>query len=202
MDTATYISFVIYAITGGASPGPNNILLMASAGQFGARALRPLILGIWSGLITVMLICSFGCSTLGALLPDIVPFAKYVGALYILYLAWLTVRRKQPAAGAENASVGERPLGYRDGFLLQFLNIKLLMLGIAAFSGFVLPLKNYSILTIFVFALTMAAGAGTGNLIWTFAGHTLMPFCRRHWTFFNGSMGMLLVWCAGKILFM
>lgn len=201
MDTATYISFVMYAITGGWSPGPNNILLMASAGQFGAKPLRPLILGIWSGLITVMLICGFGCSTLGILLPDIVPFAKYIGAMYILYLAWLTVRRKQPAEGAENASVGEKPLGYRDGFLLQFLNIKVLMLGIAAFSGFVLPLKNYTTITVLIFAISMAAGAGTGNLIWTFTGHTLMPLCRQHWTAFNAIMGLMLLWCAGKILF-
>ena len=202
MDIATYLSFVMYAITGGWSPGPNNVLLLASAGQFGARPLRPLILGIWSGLITVMLLCGFGCSTLGALLPGIVPYAKYVGAAYILYLAYLTVRRQPPAEGAENADVGERPLGYRDGFMLQFLNIKVLMLGIAAFSGFVLPLGDYSPFTVILFAVTMAAGAGSGNLIWTFTGHALMPFCRRHWTAFNAIMGLMLLWCAGKILFM
>ena len=202
MDTATYISFVIYAITGGWSPGPNNVLLLASAGQFGAKPLRPLILGIWSGLITVMLICGLGCQTLGSILPGIVPYAKYVGAVYILYLAYLTIRRQPPADGAENADVGTTPLGYRDGFLLQFLNVKVLMLGIAAFSGFVLPLKNYSTFTVLLFAFTMAAGAGSGNLIWTFAGHTLMPVCRRHWKTFNAIMGLLLFWCAGKILFL
>lgn len=202
MEITTYISFVMYAITGGWSPGPNNVLLLASAGQFGARPLRPLILGIWSGLITVMLLCGFGCSTLGTLLPGIVPYAKYAGAAYIIYLAWLTVRRQPPAEGAENADVGEQPLGYRDGFLLQFLNIKVLMLGIAAFSGFVLPLGEYSFFTVILFALTMAAGAGSGNLIWTFTGHALMPFCRRHWTAFNAVMGLMLLWCAAKILFM
>ena len=202
MDTATYISFVMYAITGGWSPGPNNVLLLASAGQFGAKPMRPLILGIWSGLITVMLICGFSCSTLGTMLPGIVPYAKFIGAAYILYLAYLTVRRQPPAEGTENAKVGDKPLTYRDGFLLQFLNIKVLMLGVAAFSGFILPLGEYSVFTVLLFSLTMAAGAGSGNLIWTFAGHALMPFCRRHWTAFNAIMGLMLLWCASKILFM
>ncbi|MBQ5758889.1 MAG: hypothetical protein IIV92_02040, partial [Schwartzia sp.] len=119
-----------------------------------------------------------------------------------LYLAYLTVRRQPPAEGAENANVGDKPLTYRDGFLLQFLNIKVLMLGVAAFSGFILPLGEYSVFTVLLFSLTMAAGAGSGNLIWTFAGHALMPFCRRHWTAFNAIMGLMLLWCASKILFM
>lgn len=202
MDTETYISFLIYAITGGWSPGPNNVLLLALAGQFGARPLFPLILGIWTGLLTIMLICGFGCRTLGAMLPTIVPYARYIGVAYIMYLAFVTIRRRPAPEGDKDERVSGKPLTYLDGFLLQFLNMKVFMLGVAAFSGFVLPLENYSTATVLLFSITMAGGAGSGNIIWTVAGHSMMPFYRRHWKVFNAIMGLLLLWCAGKILSM
>ena len=108
------------------TPGPNNILLLSSTSTFGFRKCRPLLLGIWAGLLTVMLICGFGCAALGELVPQIVPVAKYVGAVYVLYLAYKTFTRKT-GSGAADAS---RPLTCGNGFLLQFLNIKILMLGI------------------------------------------------------------------------
>ena len=41
-----------------------------------------------------MLICGFGCAALGELVPQIVPVAKYIGAAYVLYLAYKTFTRK------------------------------------------------------------------------------------------------------------
>ena len=117
------------------TPGPNNILLLSSTSTFGFRRCRPLLLGIWAGLITVMLICGFGCAALGELVPQIVPVAKYIGAAYVLYLAYKTLIRKTGSGTAD----APRPLTCGNGFLLQFLNIKILMLGIAFYSGYILP---------------------------------------------------------------
>lgn len=82
-----------------------------------------------------MLLCGFGCAWLGELVPQIVPVAKYVGAAYILYLAYRTLMRS-PGAKKEAGPSG-KPLSYVNGFLLQFLNVHILMLGIAAYSGYI-----------------------------------------------------------------
>ena len=66
-----------------------------------------------------MLICGFGCAALGELVPQIVPVAKYIGAAYVLYLAYKTLIRKT-GSGTADAS---RPLTCGNGFLLQFLGL-------------------------------------------------------------------------------
>ena len=96
--TAVYLQLAAYACATTFSPGPNNILLFSSTSRYGIRKCWPLIFGIWAGLITVMLLCGFGCAWLGELVPQIVPVAKYVGAAYILYLAYRTLMRS-PVSG-------------------------------------------------------------------------------------------------------
>ena len=135
--SAVYLQLAAYACATTFSPGPNNILLFSSTSRFGIRKCWPLIFGIWAGLITVMLLCGFGCAWLGELVPQIVPIAKYVGAAYILYLAYRTFLRSPD--GAKESGGASKPLSYVNGFLLQFLNVHILMLGIAAYSGYILP---------------------------------------------------------------
>ena len=196
MPLDVYLSFIAYACATTFLPGPNNILLLAAAGQFGFRRCVPLLLGIWTGLVTVMLLAGGFCSVLGNLIPGIAPYFRYVGAAYILWLAWKTLTRKP--AGADSAEV-TRPLGFRDGFLLQFLNVKVIMLGLAAYPGYFLP-HGSGFLLVLLFAVTMTACCGTGNLIWTAAGSLLFRVYSRCCKAVNAVMAALLVYCAVKVL--
>lgn len=193
--TAVYLELAAYACATTFSPGPNNILLLSSTSTYGLRRCRPLILGIWTGLLTIMLVCGFCCAGLGELVPQLVPVAKYVGAGYVLYLAYKTLTRKVGDASA-NAS---KPLTYVNGFLLQFLNIKIMMLGIAAYSGYIMP-HGFSVSAVVAFAVIMAGCAATGNLIWATLGTLLFPFYKRFDKIINAVMAALLVWCAWKIV--
>lgn len=194
--SAVYLELAAYACATTFSPGPNNILLLSSTSKYGFRKCQPLIYGIWAGLITIMLFCGFGCAWLGELVPQIVPVAKYVGAAYILYLAYRTLLRRPGGAEEDAAS---KPLTYLNGFLLQFLNVKILMLGIAAYSGYILP-HGYYVPAVLGFAVIMAGCAATGNLIWATLGSLLYPVYNRYCKAINVVMALLLVWCAWKII--
>ncbi len=194
MTEAVYLELAAYACATTFSPGPNNILLLSSTSRYGLRKCRPLILGIWTGLLTVMLLCGFSCAGLGKLIPQIVPVAKYAGAAYILYLAYKTLTRKV----GDMESAESKPLTYLNGFLLQFLNIKILMLGIAAYSGYILP-GGFRISAVLCFAAIMAVCAGTGNLIWAGLGRLLFPLYKKYAVCINVIMALLLLWCAWKI---
>lgn len=100
---AIFLELAAYACATTFSPGPNNILLLSCTSKFGFKKCLPLILGIWTGLLSVMLICGFGCAWLGELVPQIVPYAKYVGAAYILYLAYRTLLRKTSSSDGDDA---------------------------------------------------------------------------------------------------
>ena len=195
MPVDVYFSFIAYACATTFLPGPNNVLLLASAGQFGLKRCVPLLLGIWTGLVTVMLIAGGFCSALGQLIPQIAPYFKYVGAAYILYLAWKTLMRKPVDESSADTS---RPLSFRDGFLLQFLNVKVIMLGLASYPGYFLPYGN-GIGLVILFAVTMTVCCGTGNLIWGAAGSILYRFYKKYYKAVNIFMALLLVYCALKI---
>ncbi len=210
MPIGAYLSFIAYACAATFLPGPNNVLLLSAAGQFGFKKCLKLLFGIWTGLVTVMILDGIFCTLLGSFIPTIAPFFKYFGAAYILYLAWKTFRRR-PARDAassetpaeENGDSGEReetPLTFLHGFLLQFLNVKVIMLGLAAYPGFFLPYGT-SVLLILLFAVTMTACCGGGNLLWALAGSLIYPFYNKHYRLINTVMALLLCWCAGKVVF-
>ena len=220
--TAVFLELALSACATTFTPGPNNILLLSSASTFGFRRCRPLILGIWTGLLAVMLICGFGCALLGDLIPAIESYARFVGAAYILWLGYKTLtRRATTSPDSSNASTSvvsdseqsagpaptvqapkneQKPLSFVNGFLLQFLNVKILMLGIAAYCSFVLP-HGTGVPATLIFAVTMAACAATGNLIWATVGSLLFPVYNKHYRIFNVIMALLLFWCVYKILF-
>ena len=81
------------------------------------------------------------------------------------------------------------------------MNVKILSLGIAAYSGYILP-HGFQVPMILGFAVTMAGCAATGNLIWATMGTMLFPLYKRFNTAINVVMALLLVWCAWKIVFM
>ena len=85
-------SLAVYALVTGWSPGPNNVLLLSTTGQFGLKRSMKLITGIWTGFLTIMLLCAVFSVGLGKLLPGVVPYLKYIGAAYILYLAFTVLK--------------------------------------------------------------------------------------------------------------
>lgn len=198
MTLSLYLSFVAYACATTFLPGPNNVLLLSSAGQFGLKKCFRLLFGIWTGLVTVMLLAGTFCTVLQAVIPKIAPYFKYVGAAYILYLAWQTFKRKP---GKGTAETDEKTLRFLNGFMLQFLNVKVIMLGLASFPGYFMPYASNPLIIV-LFAVTMAACCGTGNLIWGIAGSLIFPIYSKYYKVINLIMALMLVYCAGKIILM
>ena len=196
MELSVYLAFVTYACATTFAPGPNNVLLLTAAGQYGWKRCLPLMCGIWTGLVTVMLLAGGFCNGLGKLIPQIAPVFRFAGAAYILYLAWKTWKRT-PSGTLDSAA--EKPLTFYNGFLLQFLNVKVIMLGLAAYPGYFLPYGGGASLVI-LFAVTMTLCCGTGNLIWATLGSLLYPVYHRWYKEINGVMTLLLIWCAWRII--
>ena len=87
-----WISFLTYAVVTAVTPGPNNILSMSNGNRKGFRGALPFNFGILVGFSAVMLLCTAFCSLLSAWIPKIKLPMLIIGAAYMLYLAWETVR--------------------------------------------------------------------------------------------------------------
>ena len=69
MPAAVFMDLAVSACATTFTPGPNNILLLSSTSTFGFKKCRPLMMGIWEGLLAIMLLCGLGCAVLGELVP-------------------------------------------------------------------------------------------------------------------------------------
>lgn len=152
------------------------------------------MLGIWTGSLTLMILCGVFCSALASLIPGIQPVMKYVGAAYLIYLAYKTLRRLPP-----QESSSEKEPSYIMGIFLQLVNVKIIVYGLTMFSTFILPHVQSTIL-LFPLAFYLMILGAIGNLIWAFAGNILKRFYTAHYRLMNIIMALLILWCALRVI--
>ena len=181
-----------YAAVTAFTPGPNNILALHAVSQFGWRRSQKVIYGIAAGFLSVMLICGFFCWGLSQFLPAISTALINLGALYIIWLAW-HIAHSQPEADEG------RQASFLQGFALQFVNVKIYMLGITIFTAYVLPSSSEPLFAANnALALTLIGTAGF--LTWGLAGSLLQKFINRYYRPFNLLMAAILLLCALDLL--
>lgn len=186
------LSYGAYAFVTAFTPGPNNILALYAVSQNGWRRGRSTLLGIWGGFFCVMLLCAFLCYELTRFLPSLTAVMKYIGAAYILWLAF-HVARSRP----ENGQTA--PTSFWRAFFLQFVNVKIILYAVTIYTGYVLTAPS-SLLTLLLHALFLTAFGMAGNCTWALAGGVLQSFLTKHYRPFNLLMGGILAVCAIQLL--
>ena len=194
MEEYNLVGFALYVFASAYTPGPNNILSMSAAGRYGiARAWRVLV-GVFAGFIIVMLLCALFSVALASLVPKIMPFMEWAGAAYILWLAWKTWRSSDAADGESDVDCG-----FWAGFVLEFVNVKIMLYGVTALTSFVMPAFD-STAAVAAFAVLLAAIGSVANWTWALFGVLFQRALRNHGRLFNAIMALLLVYCAAGIL--
>lgn len=193
--TSTIISgFLTYTLITALTPGPNNILALSSVNQYGLRRSLRVLGGMSAGFLVLMLACGAFTFTLISVLPSVTSWLVWVGAAYILWLAW-RIASSDPAATDGRAS----PLSFWVSFWLQFANVKIILYGITALSAFVLPHTQDLVLVTGVCILLAIIGC-LGNLVWALAGHLFQSLFRRHGRLVNSVLALLLLYCAVRMI--
>lgn len=130
---------------------------------------------------------------LGEMMGDYVIYLKYLGAAYILWLAWKMWR----FSGQNNAEAQE--CTFTSGMIVQLTNAKMLLFELTAFSVYVLPYSDRLADLFFVAALLLIAGPGA-NLVWLYAGAYLRRFFAKYQKQVDIVMAILLALCAIYII--
>ena len=183
--TISVYYFVMYA-----TPGPNNSILTASGIKFGFARSVPNIIGISSGHgIQLALVC-FGLGSLFSQFPILLEVLKYIGACYLLYLAWKMF-------GSLNISITEEkssPLKYYEAILFQFVNPKAWVICITAVSLFYPENVNLIIGTLFLVIMSTIINLPSIS-IWAFGGSII----RRYLS--NKKLKTIIEWILAILLF-
>jgi len=194
MPAAVISAFLAFTFITAFTPGPNNILALSSGSRYGFRGSAVIVAGICTGFFCVMILCGVTAFSLSALSDGLITIMKYIGCAYIIWLAW-----KIATASTTDTDSGQAKTGFLSAFILQFVNIKIIIYGLAAFSGFVLPYyDSYMAIIWFILLLTLIGSAGV--LTWALVGSALQRFFAQHARKANVAMGGMLLGCAVSLL--
>jgi cysteine/O-acetylserine efflux protein len=187
------VNFFVYALINAFTPGPGNILALNTISNYGWEKGKPLFFGIFSGYYVVQIICAifvFGVSTL---LPDILVITKYVGAVYILWLA-IHIAISKPSTEQT-----EKSASFLKGFILQFVNVKIYMFGITALTGYVTEYST-SLWVLFGFELLIATIGTIATSTWIGVGMLIQKVFLKHYRIINIILALTLLECVYSMI--
>src|SRR5919206_2461214 len=99
MEGATWFASAIgFALAMSATPGPNNALVAASAANFGLRRSLPQVLGVSIGFPVMLLLVALGAAELLRGAPALMAAMRWVGAAWMVWLAWGIATAGPPSA--------------------------------------------------------------------------------------------------------
>jgi len=185
-------AFIGYMVAVTFTPGPNNILVMTNAGTYGFKRTLNYMAGGAIGVFLIVAASTYFNVLLFDAIPTVKPLMGIAGAAYMIYLALRIIRSKPPEAGES----GE-PLRFHYGFIMQFLNPKLLIFAVTATSNFIVPYFDSCYYVPFTILITMITILSW--LVWSLFGSVFKLFLKRHYKPFNIAMGLILIYSAVSI---
>lgn len=193
-------ALVAFAFVSSITPGPNNLMLMASGTNFGFVRSIPHMLGVSVGFTLMIVLVGAGLAQIFELYPIAHTVLKYASCAYLLYLAWKIATSASPGAksGAEEKS---RPMTFVQAALFQWVNPKAWTMALTAVSAYTLPANP-------MLSLLVVAGVfGAINLpsvgSWTLMGMQLRRFLSDplKLRIFNVTMAVVLVATLYPVVF-
>lgn len=188
MTLDLFAALVGFAFVSSVTPGPNNMMLLASGVNFGFRRTVPHMLGIGFGFASLLLGVGFGLGALLAAFPALHLALKIAGGAYLLYLAW-RIAASRTLAEAGSAS---RPMSFTEAAAFQWVNPKAWVMAVTAMAIYTSP--EAPVLSVLLVAAAFALVNLPSVSVWAGFGTALRGWlsdpARLRW--FNLAMGLLL----------
>ncbi len=184
-------ALVVFAAVMSGTPGPNNMMLLASGVNFGFRRSIPHMLGISFGVMVLLLAVGFGLNEVFQRWPVIFTVIKYAGGAYLIWLAWM-IANSGPLEDGSRETRG-RPMSFIEAAAFQWINPKAWVMAVGAIATY----TNESAygLTVIVVAVVFGLVSGPSTGTWTVFGVALKRFLADPKTnrIFNIAMALALV---------
>jgi threonine/homoserine/homoserine lactone efflux protein len=172
------------------TPGPNNLMVMASAANFGLRRSFAHMLGVALGFPVMLIVVGAGFGATIAQSETVHAVLRIVGAAYMIFLAW---RIATAAAPGEAASRG-RPLSLIEAALFQWINPKAWVMTLGIVTTYTTVGGNVLLETALI-GLIFVPMALAATWMWGACGVALRRWLqsRRALVIFNVTMAGLLI---------
>jgi len=113
------VVFLLFAVAAAGTPGPSNLLLTATGANVGVLRGLPCLFGVTIGMGVMMFVVAFGLGSVVLANPPVLRALNWIGAAFLLWLAW-----KMATAGRSDAAAGRKPVGFIGAAAFQWINPK------------------------------------------------------------------------------
>ena len=196
MDLALILAMSMFSLSMSISPGPANMVIIASGANHGFWRTFPFVSGATIGFTLLLVFVGFWFVQVIESQPVLFKYLGVAGSLFILHLGY-RIAASRPELTVEKADAP----GFMQGFLLQWLNPKA---WIACASGAALFSDPQTHATLIVFMtiyfivcyVSLAAWAALGDRV------SILLDSRLRIRVFNLAMGGMLIATAGYMLYL
>ncbi len=181
-------AFVAFAFVTSITPGPNNLMLMASGANYGMRRSLSHMLGVVFGFVLLIVLVGFGVVEVLDAWPESRLILGAFCTVYMLWLAWKLARAAEPGMAGATA----RPMTFFEAAMFQWVNPKSWAMALTAVTAYAPSSTFWSVALV-------AAVFGAINLpsvaSWVILGERMARILTstRRRMIFNRTMALLLV---------
>lgn len=188
MEHDLLLALIAFAFVTSVTPGPNNMMLLASGANFGFARSVPHMLGISLGHMAMTLIVGLGLVGVMLAVPAAQVALKVASVAYMLWLAWKLAHAAAPGEAGGKA----RPMSFLQAAAFQWVNPKAWAMSLGAVAAYA---PDQSLSAVLVVAAVFAVVNLPSVSVWTLAGGALRRWLTspRRLALFNGTMAVLLV---------
>ena len=184
------LSIILFGIVAAYTPGPNNFVAFYSGFNFGIKRTLPHIFGVTFGFPFLLLCMALGLINVFKLYPLIQEILKYLGTLFLIYLAY-KISFSGSVSGEKKT---KNPVKFIETFIFQFLNPKGVIASVIVVSTYIDTGENFVNYTTQIIILAFIVSV-TSITLWTFMGRFLRKFAtnQKFINYFNYAMSLLLL---------
>ncbi|NIZ60990.1 hypothetical protein DL239_08380 [Sedimentitalea sp. CY04] len=183
-----FLALALFAFVSSITPGPNNLMLMASGANFGFRRTIPHMLGVALGFVFMVLMVGAGLVQVFDAYPVSYTVLKVGSVVYLLYLAWKIAN----AGPAEAGEISGKPMTFLQAAAFQWVNPKAWAMALTAISAYT---PDQTLMAILLVGVVFGAVNLPSVSSWTVLGQQMARVLTnpRRLTAFNWTMAVLLV---------
>lgn len=192
-------ALLAFALVTSITPGPNNLMLMASGANFGWMRTLPHMLGISTGFGLMVILVGAGLVQIFDAVPVIYTILKVASVAFLLYLAF-KIATSAPPEGMDQTQATQ-PMSFLQAALFQWVNPKAWAMALSAISAYT-P-QGSGLAGVALVALVFVSMNFPSINCWVFLGTQMRRVLDVHWKLraFNYAAALLLVCSLYPILF-
>lgn len=180
-------AFLLYCVIVTFTPGPTNIVILSTVHNNGTKKALQYTYGATIAFGLLLIISAMLNTMLLEIVPKIILIMQLIGSLYMFYLAY------QICKADTSKQAVKQTASFRSGFLMQFLNPKVVLFTVTVIPSFILPYYQ-ALSTVIISVIGITIIGFSAFITWVLFGTIFKTFLQKHKKIVNVCMALFLAY--------